>query len=350
MNTTEIFVEQLLIGLLVISLGVSIAYGNPFEKRDKAAETAAAGKPEKILINANLDKPAGVDKPVPIIIRAEVDNLAANNNNASTFDVAGPVAEFIFGTLLLAIAYFIGIAYDRISDTLLQDFERHNRLKVAWKEIRKKIVSRSKDDSFPLHEIRLNVFRDQAAVTAHAAYLRSRMRISRSLATLVPLVPLAVLMYFAGNDVFVSRADMAIFVFFLYTLFLALKIFKMPEGPPKTNVSNYILYSYMCCRLVRTKDDRCYFRLIYYDYIREPLTIAVVIIAVLTYILSAYVIRNPFPTSLLYFLAVIVMTLSVGWVWWRISETYNQFLLTHYEDSIQESDVWLSRPRAGKRP
>lgn len=125
MKTTEVFVEQVLIGLLVIlNLGLILC-----------------------------------------------PDIAAKAEHP---DITSSVA-------VIATAYLVGIVFDRFADTLLEDIERYSRLKLALKG--KKLLL--DNDPFPEDQYRMKVFQNREA-SSYTNYLRSRIRLSRAMAILIP--------------------------------------------------------------------------------------------------------------------------------------------------------------------
>lgn len=133
MKTTEIFVEQVLIGLMVLF---------------------AAG--------------ALVHPPLVETI-LKMDDLTAL-------------------AAVVAAAYLVGIVWDRIADTILEGLERHNRLSIALDECESGVPYIG--DPFPENRYRMRLFSSEAALD-YAHYLRIRMRLTRSLATLAPALSIA---------------------------------------------------------------------------------------------------------------------------------------------------------------
>lgn len=89
--------------------------------------------------------------------------------------------------LVLGGAYLIGIVYDRLADTLLGDLEQHQRLLFALRHLDDEPAP---SDPFPEDRYRMEVL-DSPEASAHAQYLRSRMRLTRSLATVLPALTVA---------------------------------------------------------------------------------------------------------------------------------------------------------------
>lgn len=102
------------------------------------------------------------------------------------WNISGPLVSALIGASALGAAYFFGILYDRVADTLLEDQEKRSRLRYALKRYKRTKVSFSEDDLFPVHILRLEVYDAKSGVSEHANYLRSRIRLLRALTTLIP--------------------------------------------------------------------------------------------------------------------------------------------------------------------
>jgi hypothetical protein len=143
-KTTEIFVEQVLIGALVF--GTALLPWWP-----------------------------------------EVSSLFASNG----------VGTLGGGVAALGAAYLVGILCDRLADTLTEDLERHHRLRfaLAWPVLRDVAPPRRETtdwkDPFPEDELRLTVLRDAEPVVAWLDYHRSRARLTRALAVFLPAATFA---------------------------------------------------------------------------------------------------------------------------------------------------------------
>ena len=136
MKTTEIFVEQVLIGAMVlIVIALFLGYG--------------------------------------------VEDLSPKDN-------AGAAAMAVFG---LGAAYLAGIVYDRVNDTMLEAIERRSRLRAVagFPKYGRRY------DPLPEDQLRLRIQIADKAVAEYADYLRTRIRLTRALATLAPVFALAVL-------------------------------------------------------------------------------------------------------------------------------------------------------------
>ena len=94
------------------------------------------------------------------------------------------------GAVGIGCAYLIGIIADRVIDTLLQDLERWNRLRYAVTEGCERY---GPDDLFPEDKLRTLVMAHEGPAR-YADYLRSRIRLTRALAVLSPAISAAVVL------------------------------------------------------------------------------------------------------------------------------------------------------------
>ena len=95
----------------------------------------------------------------------------------------------IGGSAALGFAFFIGVPFDRLADTLTGRLDRRNRLKFAiGRENESKFVDQSGtviDDPFPENMLVILCRRDKGASETED-YHRSRVRLTRALAAYAP--------------------------------------------------------------------------------------------------------------------------------------------------------------------
>ena len=278
MKTTEVFVEQVLIGLLVI------------------------------LNFALLASPALVSQ--------------------LKFD-------FQTGAAVVGAAYLIGIVFDRFADTLLEDIERHNRLKFALNEENRWLKSLAGDkpndaenasiskDFFPEDEYRMKLF-DNGEAVSYANYLRTRIRLSRAMAVLIPGLTVAFLLRVTRERI--SRTEWISSVMMLGLLYGGALMAQLIRGmkrkgktvwykPPRTDRYADEVTCYKESLL--NKSHRVFLALI------EPSFWALTLMTCLGARLSVQTGRRIF---LLVPVAGIALTLLTGWTWLRIHHTFMAFL------------------------
>jgi len=140
-KTTELWVEQTLTGFLV--LGAAAAPFLPWDDLGKLPDDAKGG----------------------------VDISSA----------AGAIGD----------AYLLGVIFDRFADTLLERFNRWNRLLFAI-ELKKDNKGLSEDDPFPEDQLQIEVIHQGDEAWEWMDYLRARIRIARAMAVFVPALTLSV--------------------------------------------------------------------------------------------------------------------------------------------------------------
>ncbi len=105
------------------------------------------------------------------------------------------------GAVLAGTAYLLGILFDRFANTLLSGLEQRHRLHYAWKppsdegdpfplHYAWKLPS-DEGDPFPEDQLIANVLRTDGSAAEWLNYLRSRVRLSRALAAFLPALTIA---------------------------------------------------------------------------------------------------------------------------------------------------------------
>ena len=138
MSTTEIFIEQVIIGLLVLLIGCLL----------------------------------GGESSVRWVLNADLGSFV----------------------VVAALAYLLGIVFDRIGDTVLARLERHNRLHFAAEIAPRPNAPTDPEvpleDPFQEDKARLAVLGPDGAAK-YGDYLRSRIRLTRALAFSLPALALS---------------------------------------------------------------------------------------------------------------------------------------------------------------
>lgn len=273
MKTTELFVEQVLIGLLVISIVGLVVY----------------------------------ESSKPFV----------------TLDSLGSVELIVTGGLLVGAAYLIGMVYDRVSDTILQDIESHCRLHFVSKlepDLLETSLAEGKDP-FEEGKYRIIVL-DNGQAANYMDYLRSRIRLTRSLATLLPGLMVALLLAMDWGKASRWWEWVAGAIPFAYLLILVLKIRKSASEPPRT-YQTVKLKEYLDRAISLSKSSKFLRRPPICFLLKDQVRFALVLLALAatTLILST---RSYARFSIL--LVGLLLTIIVGWSWWRISITFYAFL------------------------
>jgi hypothetical protein len=99
----------------------------------------------------------------------------------------------VTGSIALGVAFWLGIPFDRLADTLTERLDRHNRLRFALtRAVGREVPTQGgfKSDLFPEDQFRLEGLRDSDSVVSWIDYHRSRIRLSRALALYGPALTL----------------------------------------------------------------------------------------------------------------------------------------------------------------
>ncbi|MEK6289038.1 MAG: hypothetical protein AABO57_25240 [Acidobacteriota bacterium] len=280
MKTTEVFVEQVLIGVLVmLNLGLIFS-------------------PE---------------------ITSHVKQLDSPSRTA------------VIAAAVIATAYLVGIVFDRCADTLLEDMERHCRLQTALQGKKAPL----KWDPFPEDRYRMKILQNAEAST-YANYIRTRIRLSRALAILIPGLSVSFLLNRARvRDAQWIAAAVSLGVIYGGALVAQLiRGMKIEAGslwykPPRTNdraaVNGYL------------EKKKCLKKTVLWWFaVREPAFWGFTLLTALGLWLASQADRRAF---LAVPFVTIALTLLTGWTWWRITKTFLAFLRDYSAHTSQSTTV-----------
>ena len=272
MKTTEIFAEQIIIGFLILG----------------------------IIVLSN-------------VINIEWNKLQLNLENIGK------------GILIIALAYLLGIIFDRFADTLLSRHEQLNRLKFA-KDLKKKFQDTlfSQKDPFPEEIWRMRILARKDGTTDFMEYLRSRIRLSRSLAVFLPALTISGLLKIGldtNSDYFLNMTRITLgFIALVYTLaFLVVILISDSKKDSK----------FVKWELPKTWDKDLKIKMKNFKWWREPVTISLIIfflIGVLVIILIEIKVPESILTTIPIYLIGSGLTALSAWSWWRITGTFMQLL------------------------
>jgi hypothetical protein len=250
MSTVEVAVEQVLIGCVVLLIGLLCA---------------------------------GVDP----------------NYTLTTFKDSSATA-----VMALGVAYLIGIVYDRVADTLMEDIEGHYRNLFAVDT-----------GAFAEDRLRIRALRTEQS-SSYAGYLRTRIRLSRALATLFPGLSCALAAWLALVENAEKHAA-GVVIGGMYGIAFLIKM--VPEGAP---------WGLLRGRKAGRSDSACPNaykgrRLVGYVVTDRVLWTA----ALLTFMGSLTVLGR---TANLWVAALplfgLLGALLSGWAWIRITRTFYRFI------------------------
>lgn len=293
------------------------------------------------------------------------------------------------GIIILAIAYLLGIVIDRMTDTLLSRPNAVHRL-VFISEDRPKAPP--KDDLFPEGAILAKILASEGQASNWTLYLRSRIRLTRSLAALLPALTLSSILAVSRHyDLLASETSgillgcMAlVYLVCLIDTNLALKPNgvagsvekerkKIEEGESKERTGEKEKAKHSQPKKVRFrrqrltkiprtfefKSDDTVPRLFRY---REPVVYGSVLLAIEGIVLTVFFVLKASKDSTVHWVLVasgefirihsgaapwkVVAILLFGgafsalsaWSWWRITKTFMRFLMTCYEEGLLERE------------
>ena len=206
--------------------------------------------------------------------------------------------------VFVAIAYLAGLVYDRIGDTLLERIEKRQRLEFA---IGERIRNRDIDDPFPEDRYRAFVHSGGEELARQYNYLRTRVRLMRAAASLLPAATVALLVH--RNH---GTAGWLVTFDVIAAYALVATINTVSSRLPRTDEDDFAVYA-----ANGTRWPAAY----------APAIAGLVALVALMLALAADV------TSLGIIAAGITATILAGWVWIRITGTFMAFLRDSYERS-----------------
>jgi hypothetical protein len=263
MKTTELFVEQTLTGFLVLTAGAA-----PFLSWEKLQK-------------------------LPDDVKGGIDISSA----------AGAIGA----------AYLLGVIFDRFADTLLERFNRWNRLLFAI-ELKEQNKALSPEDPFPEDRLQIEVIHEGDEAWEWMDYLRSRIRLARAMTAFVPALTLSMELTVGLRD----RAGMitAVLAIVVVAYAAAFVVSQMLERSSRRVPKTYDLHTDGDCQDARAKMGAT----------REPafwLGVFLLAVGLGLIPLGAGPARA---TMAAVFASGAVLTAISAWAWWRTTETFMQFL------------------------
>ena len=263
MKTTELFVEQTLTGFLVLAAGAA-----PFLSWEKLEDLPGKAK-------------GGID----------------------ISSAAGAIGA----------AYLLGVVFDRFADTLLERFNRWNRLLFAI-ELKEENKALSEEDPFPEDRLQIEVIQKGDEAWEWMDYIRSRIRVARAMAVFVPAVTLSMELAMGLRDrPGMIQAVLGVVVAAYVAAFLGSQVLERSRRRlPKT----FDLHTDEDCRNARARMRAT----------TEPaFWLGVVLLALGVGLIAVG--SGPGRAGMAAVLATgAVLTAVSAWAWWRTTETFMQFL------------------------
>ena len=244
--------------------------------------------------------------------------------------------------LFTAGAYLLGMIYDRIADSLLQDADQHHRLLHALGRYYRGPKA-PKEDPFPEDTLRAQLWFSTPAASEYETYLRSRIRLTRSLTTLIPALGVGTVLLTAGASPAV-RHWVPVLVVAAYAGVLISKI-RRRDAPIALAINENPKGDYRLPRTGDLADDgiRAWYERAIGGYdqsgarsTRYPLAMLVrldtaarvAVVIALGAAVCAVTAERPI-VALAVAVATLLTTALCGWTWWRITQTFFAFLNDH---------------------
>ena len=213
----------------------------------------------------------------------------------------------------IGAAYLLGVIFDRFADTLLERFNRWNRLLFAI-ELKEKNEALSPEDPFPEDRLQIEVIHQGGEAWEWMDYLRARIRTARAMAAFVPAVTLSLALAVGFRErPGTAQAVLSIILAAYVISFLASRILeRSSRRMPKTYDLRADADFQHARDMMRT--------------VREP----VFWLGVFLTALGAGLIplaAGPDQSTMVFVLATGGVLAGIsGWAWWRTTITFMQFL------------------------
>jgi hypothetical protein len=221
------------------------------------------------------------------------------------------------GVGIIIVAYFLGMIFDRFADTILSRPEQYHRLKYA---VERRDIARKKTDKgydwYPVDQVRAKLLITCGGAIDHVEYLRTRIRLTRSLTVFLPAITVSALMALGSPcpmGLIVPGCLTVVAALYAYTFIVTLKVRKRKGW-----------------ELGRTDQGDLDANLGNFHGSGEPASLLAMFLGVLAIALIVYfAVIEPvsLKTSIPVFAAGGILSYLSGWSWWRISKTFMHFLI-----------------------
>lgn len=301
MKTTELYIEQVLIGLLIIAIG-ALPWSHQLSPR--------------------------LGNSLPKLI-----------------------AEASF---LLGVGFWVGIPFDRFADTLLERLEHHNRLQFALKNaIGKELIKQDSvkltKDIYPEDRRRLKGWRDEEGVVNWLEYNRSRIRLTRALAVYGPALTFSLTVAVSPDLYGKPSGTKCLWLSLVAVVYFAWAMLASPPSPlqpnkvkkrriihavfgdklPRTDEVELIEYGQKWDRVTKNDGEESTnfvkksSRSDLFVWADEWRVLAIPLLLLIATIWIGF--RHGFPANWVAWLGA-SLTVIASWSWWRISYTYRTYL------------------------
>ena len=278
------------------------------------------------------------------------------------------MALILGGALVLGVSFLLGILFDRFADTLTEPLENHQRIRFTWNLIYKKYHCKfhgresnadiggetfdmlyGENDPFPEDTIRYKSLSRSDGIVSWLDYHRSRVRLARAMAIYIPWITVAGVIGIArlsptlacGN----GWAYASVLMFLPYcgaAWWNALRKSKaklnprdsnyLTQAPRTDNQEGAVAYVklhrvYSDPMLNPSADEKLIFASLSHVLRRDPTTLAVLLLLLVATCAGISVgISQGSTGTLLMVIFGIVGTTMAAWSWWRIGNTFRTYL------------------------
>lgn len=311
MKTTELYAEQVLIGVIVI-----LVFALPW---------------------------------LP-----EIRALAKNWQTADTFAAV---------SIVIGAAFLLGIVADRFADTLTEPLETHQRLRFMWQRLIEasgpdqkvpdvdeqrtfldRLYGDKKNDPFPEDSLYLRALTRSNPIVDWVHYHRSRIRLTRALLVYVPALTISSIVGMGRASITSACCEACAYIGLVTILFyggIAWSNANWRKCAPRTNDKNkaieYASQNFAWSQSARAQDLK--FLSISRVLGRDFLVIGSALLLLVGIGGGALVTACIGSAMLLMFgvLGLVVAVMS-GWSWWRIGKTFRSFLVNLDEKIKSKAD------------
>jgi hypothetical protein len=231
-----------------------------------------------------------------------------------------------------AFAYFVGVIFDRVADTILGPLNHHHRLQFALDEITDDRAPAG--DPFPEEAYHIRTMQSEWA-WEHTSYLRSRIRLLRALVVLTPALGIAVAVRLSEPGTVVRFV--AVLIVLVTYLVIGINAGNRPPrirterlgkpgrfDPPRTeDLSDPRVIEWYTNRFPVKKDIGPFF--LHHEPAAWVFLFLAGVAGAVALISGKRLIGLVLPP------AVVMAMFVLSWSWWRISETFFTFLRDYYK-------------------
>lgn len=311
MKTTELYAEQVLIGIIVI-----LVFALPW---------------------------------LP-----EIRALAKDWQTADTFAA---------GTMVIGAAFLLGIVADRFADTLTEPLETHQRLRFMWQRLIEarepdqkvpdaneqrtfldRLYGDKKNDPFPEDSLYLRALTRSNPIVDWVHYHRSRIRLTRAMLVYVPALTISSIVGMGRVSIPSGCCEACAYIGLVTILFyggIAWGNANWRKCAPRTDDKHGAI-EYACQNLAWSRSARVRdlkFVSILYVLGRDFLVTGSALLLLVGVVGGALVtVRTGSGILLMVGLPGLVVAGMSGWSWWRIGKTFRSFLVSVDEKIKSKED------------